>query len=69
MESISVQIDISTNTGLKLLREIQKHPKVAVIEYPKPAEIAGQKTYTLDEVFEECYDRMSEHYGVDVRNL
>jgi len=69
MESINVQIDISTNTGIKLLREIQKHPKVAVIEYPKPPEIAGQKTYTLDEAFDQLYDKLSELYGIDMKKI
>ncbi len=69
MESINVQIDISTNTGIKLLREIQKHPKVAVIEYPKPAEIAGQKTYTLDDAFDQLYDKLSELYGIDMKKI
>ena len=69
MESINVRIDISTSAGMKLFREIQKHPKVASIEYPRPEEIEGQKTYSLEEVFEECYDKMSKHYGVDVRKL
>jgi len=69
MESINVQIDISTNTGIKLLREIQKHPKVAVIEYPKPPEIAGQKTYTMEEIEEIAFDILSKNYGIDVRKL
>lgn len=69
METINVRIDISTNTGMKLLREIQKHPKVASIEYPKPADIAEQKTYSLDEVFDRLENKLSELYGVDFKEL
>ena len=69
METITVQIDIDTPTGRRLLRELEKHPRVAKIEYPLPKELAEKKTYTLDEVFEECYDILSEHYKCDVRKL
>jgi len=69
METINVQIDISTPTGRRLLREVEKHPRVAKIEYPLPKELEGQRFYTLDEVFEECYDILSEHYKCDVRKL
>ena len=69
METVNVQIDLTTPTGRRLLRELEKHPKVAKIEYPLPAEIAGQKTYTLEESFDECCDILSEHYKCDVRKL
>ncbi|MBN2745520.1 MAG: hypothetical protein JXR34_02255 [Bacteroidales bacterium] len=69
MESINVQIDISTKTGLKLLREIQKHPKVAKVEYEMPEKIAGQKIYSLDEAFDQLYDKLSELYGIDIKNI
>lgn len=69
MQTINVQIDISTPTGRRLLHEVEKHPKTAKIEYPLPEGIAGQKTYTLDEAFEKCYDILSENYNVDVRKL
>lgn len=69
MKAINVQIDISTSTGRRLMREVEKHPKVAKIEYPLPEGVDGKKTYTIDEVFEECYDILSEHYKCDVRKL
>jgi hypothetical protein len=69
MNIVNVQIDIDTPTGRKLLREVQKHPKVAKIEQELPEELAKQKLYTLDEVFDECYDILSDHYGTDVRKL
>ncbi|MFM2291641.1 MAG: hypothetical protein RIS29_1454 [Bacteroidota bacterium] len=69
MNIVNVQIDIDTPTGRKLLREVQKHPKVAKIEQEIPEELAKQKLYTLDESFERCCDILSENYGVDVRKL
>jgi len=69
MQTINVQIDISTPTGRRLLHEVEKHPKTAKIEYPLPEGVSGQKTYTLDEVFDECIDILSEHYNVDGRKI
>jgi len=69
METIKVEINITTPTGRRLLRLMEKHKRVAKIEYPLPDGLLGQKTYTLEESFEECYDILSEHYKCDVRNL
>ena len=69
MQAINVRIDISTPTGKRLMREVEKHPKTATIEYPLSKEIEGKSKYTVDEVFEECYDILSEHYKCDIRKL
>ena len=69
MNTVNVQIDITSPTGRRLLREVEKHPKVAKIEYPLPEGTVGQKTYTLEESFNECCDILSKNYGVDVRKL
>jgi len=69
MNTVNVRINIDTPTGRRLLREVEKHPKVVKVEYPEPDAMAGQKTYTLDEAFEKCYDVLSNNYGVDVRKL
>ena len=34
MNTVNVQIDISGPAGKKLLREIEKNPDIAKIEYP-----------------------------------
>ena len=69
MQTIHVQIDISTPAGRRLLREVEQHPKVAKIEYPIPEVIAEQKMYSLDESYNECIAILSEHYGEDVNKL
>ena len=69
MDTINVQIDISSAVGRKLVREIQKHPKIAKIETSIPESITGRKVYTIDESFNRCCDILSENYGVDVRKL
>lgn len=69
MDTVRVEINISSPVGRRLLREIEKHPKVVKVENRLPDAIAGQKTYSVDEVFDECYDILSEHYKCDVRKL
>lgn len=63
MQTINVKINISSPTGRRLLKEVKRHPKVAKIEYPLPEGIAGQKTYTLEEVFSKVEENLNNHYG------
>lgn len=63
METVTVQINISTPTGRRLLKEIERHPRVAKIEYPFVDESDDLKTYTLEEVFSVVEDKMNNHYG------
>ena len=48
--------------------ELEKYSKAAKVEYPIPSGISG-KGYTLEEIDEMAYNKLSAHYGVDVRNL
>ncbi len=63
MDTVKVQIDISTPTGRRLLREVAKHPKTAKIEYPLPESIAGKRHFTVKEVFSEVEKELNAHYG------
>jgi hypothetical protein len=65
MQTINVQIDISTPTGRRLLKEVERHPKVAKVEYPSPETIAGEKTYTIEEVFSSVEEKLNNHYGTN----
>jgi hypothetical protein len=69
MKTVNVQIDIASATGLRLVREMEKHPKVAKVEYPLPEGLEGQKTYTLEDSYEECCQILNDHYKVDVHKL
>ena len=69
METVNVRINITTPTGRRLLREVEKHPKTAIVEYPLPEGISEQKTYTIEESYEECCKILSNHYKVDVSKL
>ena len=63
MQTIHVEIDISTPTGRRLLKEVERHPKVAKVGYPLPEIIAEQKTYTIEEVFSSVEEKLNKHYG------
>ncbi|MDO9152370.1 MAG: hypothetical protein Q7U47_01450 [Paludibacter sp.] len=64
---VTARINIDSPTGRKLVREIEKHKKIAEIEYPLPESIAGQKTFTLEEVFGKLEKKLNEHYGTELK--
>ena len=67
--SVIARIIIETPAGRKIVRELVKHRKLMKIKYPEIVGLKGEKTYTEEEVFNECYDILSEYYGVDLREL
>ena len=48
---------------------MEKHPKTVIVEYPLPEGIPEQRTYTIEESYEECCKILSDHYKVDVHKL
>ena len=65
MQTINVQINIDSPTGRRLLKEVQRHPKVAKVEYPLSEALAGEKTYTIEEVFLKVEEKLNNHYGTN----
>ena len=65
MEVIS-RINIDIPSGRKLVHEIEKHKKVAEIEYPLPEELQNCTALSYNEVWNKVWDKLSHHYGVDV---
>jgi len=68
MEVIA-RINIDSPTGRKLVHEIEKHKKVAEIEYPLPEELQNCTALSHNEVWNKVWDKLSNHYGLDVRKL
>jgi len=66
---VTARINVDSSTGRKLVREIQNNNNVAEIEYPLPEGMLNGTASSHDEVWDEIYDKLSEHYGVDVRKL
>jgi len=67
MEVIA-RIKIDGPTGRKLLREIEKHKKVAEVEYPHPSSYSDfTNQVTTDEVFDRLMDKLNAHYGTSYK--
>ncbi len=66
---VTARINIDSPTGRKLVREIEKHKKVAKIEYPLPEDLITGTALSHDEVWDKIIDKMSNHYGVDMRKI
>lgn len=65
MQTVNVQIDISSPTGRKLMNEIQKHPKAAKIQAEMPESISEGQTYSLNEAFSKVEEKLNDHYGTN----
>lgn len=64
--TVTVQINTDTPTGRRLLREVEKHPKAAKVEYPVPEAISGA-THTHEEVWSEIETKFNDHYGTNYK--
>lgn len=69
--TVTAHIDISTAKGRQIVRELEQYKKIVTIDNPLPVDENGQtiKTYSTDEVENLVWDKLSDHYGVDVRKL
>lgn len=68
MEVIA-RINIDGPTGRSLVSKIEKHKKIAQIEYPLPEGLKNGTAKPHDEVWGKIWDKLSNHYGVDVKKL
>jgi len=66
---VTARINIDSPTGRKLVREIEKHKKVAEIEYPLPEDLQNCSAISHNEVWDKVWDKLSHHYNVNVRKL
>ena len=63
---VTAKIDISTPTGRKIMRELEKHKKLVKITYPLPIGEDGitEELFSVDEVFAELDTKLKKHYDV-----
>jgi len=65
---VTALINIDGPTGRKLVREIQKHKKVAELEYPHPSTYSDLTNHvTVDEAFDRLMDKLNVHYGTSYK--
>ena len=69
--TVIANIDISTPTGRKIVRELEKHKRVVQLTYPEPIvqEKVIEETISLEEAEEYLWNKLEESYGVDLRTL
>ena len=68
MNEVVARIDVSRPAGRRIVRGLErKH--VVRIEYPLPVEATSEKWHDWDEVREDSINRLSSHYGVDMKAL
>lgn len=69
--NVTAHIDVSTAKGRKIVQELERNKKIVEIENPMPVGEDGLplKTYSLEESFEKLWNKMEDHYGIDLRKL
>ena len=65
MNTVTVEVDVTRPAGRKLIRKIEKHKKVAKVNYSYP-NIESQNAYTTDDVFNMCTDILNKRYGTNL---
>ena len=65
---VIARINIDSPTGLKLVREIEKHTKIAKVEYPHPTAYGDfTNNTTTEEAFDNLMDKLNDHYGTNFK--
>ena len=69
--TVTANIDISTPTGRKIVRELEKHKKVVELIYnePLPDDSKVEETVTWESAEKQLWNKLNDHYGVDLKTL
>ena len=63
--SVIANIDDSTPTGRKIVRELEKHKRVVKLSYPEKDEIP-EVCRTLEEGIKEIWNQLESKFGYDI---
>jgi hypothetical protein len=68
--TITAHINVETPAGRKILRELDKHPKLVEIEYPEPLGANGLpiETIPFEQSAKKAFEYMGQLYGVKFKN-
>jgi len=66
--SVIANIDDSTPTGRKIVRELEKHKRVLKLSYPEKEEIP-EGCRTLEDGIKEIWNQLENKFGYDIRIL
>ncbi len=67
IKTVSVQIDVSSKEGQELLRELEKHSSVVVIDnlIDVETEEINEKTYSAEYAENLLWEKINKHFGID----
>ena len=66
--SVIANIDDSTPTGRKIVKEPEKHKRVVKLSYPEQEEIPDG-CRTLEEGIKEIWNQLENKFGYDIRTI
>jgi len=68
--TVTARINVDTPSGRKIVRELEKHHKLVVLEYPEPLGFDGLpiETISFEQSAKEAFEYMGELYGVKFDN-
>jgi hypothetical protein len=64
---VNAERDVAIPIG-NIIKELEQHKRSVKLNYPILENRIG-KTYTVDEVYDECCNILNNYYGCDVRKL
>jgi hypothetical protein len=66
--SVIANIDDSTPTGKKIVKELEKHTRVVKLSYPEQVEIP-EGCRTLEDGIKEIWNQLENKFGYDIRTI
>ena len=67
MDTITAEIKVNSGVGRKIVGILNSYPKHVTINSPLPDDF--ENAIPVEIAIERGYDRLSAHYGVDMRSL
>ncbi|GHT61139.1 hypothetical protein AGMMS50239_11440 [Bacteroidia bacterium] len=64
---VTAEIDVATPTGRRIIKDLEQYKHSVKLNYPASESITG-KTYTHQEVWNMVEERLSDHYGVEIKD-
>ncbi len=68
MNTITVEINIATPTGKRILNDLQKHPRtVKVLNETDPKSINPPSEKTHNQIWKNMESKLNKHFGSDLK--
>ena len=67
MNEVIARIDVTTPSGRRIVRDLEKHKKAVKVEYPLPPEIVGKEGISLEDFWQRAEDRFNKRYGTNYK--